>query len=751
MKTLFKMLLCTIATLPIYSQNNLTGTIKDADTETPLAFVNVYLPELEKGSSTNEDGSFLIQKIPNGSYEIIFSTIGYKTLSIKINLPEQTHLDVAMYSSAIEMEEVILSTPFHKLQRDNVMKVEQKKVSEIRSKGAVTLAEGITNIQGVNSFSTGISIGKPVIRGLSGNRVLIYAQGVRLENQQFGSEHGLGLNDSGVESVEVIKGPASLLYGSDALGGVLYLNPERFANNNELKFDAGTNYFSNTHGSSSSLGLKQSKDDFKFLVRGSITTHGDYDTDEYRLSNTRFKEQDVKLGIAQDWTNFKTELRYNLNHSELGIPEELGDQNTNRSPLLPFQEITNQIFSSKSKWLLKDSSIDINLGYTVNSRKEFEEHHHHEDEDHEDEDDHDDEEHDEEDHDEDQQLDPALHMKLKTFSYDIKYNLKPSGRFETIVGIQGMTQDNENFGEETLIPDARTNDFGVLATSHVHFDNLDLQLGVRYDNRNIQVDEGIERDFNSFNLSAGLKTNIFKTISTRINLATGFRAPNLAELTSDGAHEGTNRYEIGDPDLNNEQNIQFDLALEYGSDHFEVFANGFYNSVSDYIFLSPNGQFIDEDAVFLYLQEDAKLYGGEFSVHIHPHPLDWLHIESGFETVIGELDSGDDLPLIPANRITNTVRVEFETKGIKQGNAFLTLNNVLDQDNVSINELRTGGYSLINLGISGTVKLFKHSLEINATANNIADKKYVSHLSRLKPDGLYNIGRNFSFGLRFVM
>ncbi|HAI17146.1 MAG TPA: TonB-dependent receptor, partial [Xanthomarina gelatinilytica] len=134
------------------------------------------------------------------------SIIGYETYSNTISIPATESLDISLSASAIEMEEIIISTPFHKLQSENVMKVEQEKMSDLKAKGAVTLAEGITNIAGVESISTGLSIGKPVIRGLSSNRVLVYTQGVRLENQQFGDEHGLGLNSSGVESVEVIKG-----------------------------------------------------------------------------------------------------------------------------------------------------------------------------------------------------------------------------------------------------------------------------------------------------------------------------------------------------------------------------------------------------------------------------------------------------------------------------------------------------------------------------------------------------------------
>src|SRR5690606_24346067 len=164
---------------------------------------------------------------------------------------------------------------------------------------------------------------------------------------------------------------------------------------------------------------------------------------------------------------------------------------------------SNHILSSKSTVFFENSSLDVNLGLLYNDRKEFEEHHHHEDEDEDDHDDHDDHDHE---HDHDEALHPALHMKLKTFNYDVKYHLPTMGKFETIIGAQGMQQTNTNYGEEQLIPDATTKDIGVLATSHIHFETVDVQLGARYDTRTIDVASGISRNFNSFNGAVGLKT-----------------------------------------------------------------------------------------------------------------------------------------------------------------------------------------------------------------------------------------------------
>ncbi|QNJ98644.1 TonB-dependent receptor [Constantimarinum furrinae] len=732
---LFKFMLLGLICIPIvHAQNSLTGTITNAETNEAL-MATVYLPSLEKGTVSNLDGGYTITNIPNGNYTVIFSALGFETVSRKISFSEGNtiQLNMVLAESAVEMDAVIISTPFHKLQRDNVMKVERVSTEMLNRSGAITISEGISNIPGVSAISTGTGINKPVIRGLSSNRVLTYTQGVRLENQQFGDEHGLGLNGFGIESVEVIKGPASLLYGSDALGGVLYLNPESFAAANSTNADAETRYFTNTLGSSSSVGLRTSSEKFKFLVRGSYSTQSDYKTgDDQRVTNSRFQEYDLKSGLQYQGDIVRSTLRYNLNSATIGIPEEIGIQTTSKDKAGPFQEIDNHVLSLENNIFLNNSSLDLKVGYLFNDRKEFEA----------------------------LDEDAELRLQLNTFNYDLKYNLPDLGKFETIAGIQGLFQENKNFGEEVLIPDATTTDFGLFGTTHLHFETIDLQAGLRYDFRKIDSEtmgtaaegdliEGISRTFNSFNAALGAKWDVDENTLIRLNFASGFRAPNLAELTSNGVHEGTNRYEIGNPDLKNEQNFQTDLSIEYGNEHFELFANGFYNVVSDYIFVSPTDEIIDNTNVFRYVQQDAVLYGGEVGLHLHPHPLDWLHLESTFETVTGTLRNDDPLPLIPANSLKNTIRTEFERgKVFTNSSAFLSYENVFKQSRTGLFETPTGSYNLLSAGANGTLLLGSIELDLGVTVSNLLNETYVAHLSRLKADGVPNIGRNVLLRLK---
>jgi len=753
--SIYLLLIVMLSSNALWSQNSIKGTITD-EIQAPVMGADIYIEQLHIGTTSDESGNFELQNIPQGTHKLSISFVGFNTQNIEVNLASSNiTLNIALDPSVFHMDEVIVSAPFNKLQSENVMKIESKGIETLRKTGAPTLMQSISTIAGVSEITTGTGIGKPVIRGLSGNRVLVYTQGVRLENQQFGNEHGLGMNDSGIESVEVIKGPASLLYGSDALGGVLYLNPEKFAYQDETKIELSQNFYSNTLGSNTSLGFKTSKNKLKLIFRGGYNSHADYQIpDGDKVTNTRFTEKDFKAGIGLNLDQFVTEFRYNYNQSEIGIPEGIGEQTSSRSVELPYQDLETHILSLHNHFYLKESKIDFNLGYIINNRKEFEEEHDHDD----------DHEGEEENHE-----GPALDMNLKTLSYDLKYNFAEMGKFETIAGVQGMYQLNKNFGEEILIPDAIINDFGVLVTSTMKINEIhSLQGGIRFDYRNLQSDpyeieapvdgqesliiEGIERDYKNFTFSLGYKTLLFNTITTRINLASGFRAPNLAELTSFGVHHGTNRFEIGNPDLESEQNFQTDVSLEYGNEHFEIFANGFYNKLNNYIFASPTGAMIDDHDVYQYVQSDAKLYGGEFGFHLHPHPFDWLHLESSFETVIGEQDNGDYLPLIPTNKWANTIRTEFKgSKKFSEIYAALILDSYFEQDKVSEFESNTPAYNLFNVRMGGNLNFNKMDLGINLSFNNLLNETYISHLSVLKTDMIPNPGRNIVLGLNFKL
>ncbi|MCK5678061.1 MAG: TonB-dependent receptor, partial [Flavobacteriaceae bacterium] len=635
-----------------------------------------------------------------------------------------------LYETVFHIDEVIVSTPFNKLQSQNVMKVEHKSVKSLEKKGGTTLIESISTIAGVSNMSTGTGIGKPVIRGLSGNRVLTYTQGVKLENYQNGEKHGLGVNESGIESIEVIKGPASLLYGSDALGGVLYLIPEKYANKNSIHGDISSKYFSNTLGINTSAGVKTSGEKWRFLVRGAYDTHSDYKTgNNKRVTNSRYHEADFKTGIAYSNNSFTSDFRYNYNQSSIGIPKEIGQQETSKEMMDLYQDLNYHIVSLKNDFTLNSSSIKTNLGYTHNSRNLI--------------------------------LDnkKTVDMLLSTFNYDVKWYLPQFGKIETVIGAQGMVQSNTNYGSEVFLPNAHINDLGIFGNLNYDWNSSALQAGIRFDTRKIDTEEhgifgndhfieAIDKSLNSFSGSFGYKTEIAQGLIARLNLASGYRAPNLAELSSNGIHEG--RWEIGNSNLENEQNLQLDLSLEFKSKHFEFYVNSFYNNIYHYIYIAPTGEEINNFDVYTYIQNDAYLYGGEMGLHLHPHPLDWLHFESSYEMVIGKQKEGGYLPRIPANKFDNTFRAEFDINNwLDFGYFFVNLESTFKQNKISDFEDSSDSYNLLNFGLGGNIIFNKIKTNVNFTIKNILNKEYISHLSVLNEEGIPNPGINFIFGLKF--
>ena len=717
-----------------FAQNTISGTIKNQNNK-PISNVEISILDATIQTKSNENGQFEIKNLPIGKRTLIFKKDKFeiKSEQISIGNQEQKILDIILEEEEHHIDEILVSSLFNKTQNENVVKINHIKLKQIQNEGFVNLSDALATNPGVNVISTGVSIGKPVIRGLSGNRVLTYAQGIRLENQQFGEEHGLGLNANGQESVEIIKGPASLLYGSDAMGGVLYFNPEKYAANNKTELAVNQVVNSNTQGINTSVTFKNSVDKFRFLVQNNYASHADYKLPNGEsVLNTRFIEKDFKLGTSYVTSRYTADFRYNFNDLNLGLPEENLENIGFRTPLFPSQKIENHLLSFSQKLYFKNSKLEATADYVFNDRKELE-----------------------------SQDETALFMKLKTFNYNVRYYLPDFGKFETIIGFQGMNQENRNFGEEKLIPDAKIDDFGFFGTSQYKFNKNIIQFGLRYDFRNVTTKafgengtEGafqeLDKNYESVNTSLGFKTDVTDKITSRINFATGFRAPNLSELSSNGVHEGSNRYEIGNSNLKTEQNFQVDLNVDYNSEHFDFFVNGFYNNINNYIFISPNGNSIDTNFVYDYLQNNAVLYGEETGIHLHLHEIDWLHMTSSYEMVIGKLANNLSLPLIPANQWKNNFRANFDVaKNIKNSFVFLQANYTFNQNNIGNFETKTNDYLLLSSGIGTDIQLNKATFNLFLTATNLLNKEYVAHLSRLKSDGIDNMGRNIVLGVNF--
>ena len=656
----------------------------------------------------------------------------------------------------VELDEVVLTLPFGQTLGKSVLKVDKLNFNDINPIIKQYISNSISKLPGVSIISTGAGIGKPSIRGLSFNRVVVLNQGMRLENQQWGEEHGLALSSSGVNSVEVVKGPLYVLYGSDAMGGVLYIEPEKYLTSDDLEIDYTGIYNSNYSGFSNNLGLKGTSENFSYMLRADITDNGNYSSPDGEIENTWFKQNDFKAGVAYQTEKFQSDLRFSMSETEVGIPhmeeghddhddhDEEGhddhDEEGHEDHEDHYQELSHTTLTWVNTFDLgNDHELNVTIGRQLNDRKEFGGH----EEEEEGHDDHEEEGHDDhDDHEGHEEGEAELDMELSTNTLDISLVMPQSDNFNLTIGTNILSQENKNFGHEELIPDAEKKDFGLYALGQITMENGAALLGVRYDNRSISSDMG-SADFSNFNGSVGIKRD-FDNSSLRFNIGSGYRAPNLMELFADGVHHGTFRYEKGNANLVAEKSFQTDISFDITNEDSSLSFDLFYNDISDYIYISPSSNRMNGFAVYDYMQQDSELYGGEISLN-KKTGFDWLTYNTSLEYIFAESADGEALPFIAPltfNQVFNfnlSSNYSFEIDFIAKAK----------QGRVSMFEEETDGYSVLNLSGNWMTSFLDNDLNIFWSIDNVFDKEYYDHLSRFKTAGIEEMGRNISVGLKY--
>ena len=665
----------------------------------------------------------------------------------------------------VELDEIVLSIPFGQTLGKSVIKVDKIKLNDINPIIKQYISKSISRLPGVSIITTGPNIAKPSVRGLSFNRVLVYNQGVRLENQQWGEEHGIGISSSGAESVEVVKGPLYVLYGSDAMGGVIYVEPENYSSTDGFSVDYTGIYNSNYNGFKNNLGLSGKSGKFSYLLRADLIDNDNFSTPDHEIENTWFEQNEIKAGVSYESEKFTSDLRYSRTDSDIGIPhmdeghddhghddhddhddhdEEGHDDHghDDHDEEAHYQELKHTTLTWKNTFDLGNNHIlDVTLGQQFNERKEFggheeEGHDDHEEEGHDDHDDHDG-------HEGHEEGEAELDMELLTNTLDIKLVMPQSEDFNLIIGSNILSQENKNFGHEILVPNSEMNDFGLFGLAEFTMDNSSqLLAGVRYDSRSISSGTN-SNDFSNFNGSIGLKKD-FSNSTLRFNISSGFRAPNLIELFADGVHHGTFQYKKGNSNLVAEKSIQTDLSLQINNQNSLVSFDLFFNEISDYIYLAPSNGFEDGFRVYDYLQQDATLYGGE--IHLNKETgISWLSYYTSLEFIYAETTDGEALPFISPLTFNQVFNLDFSD------NYSLEIDFLAKakQGRVSTFEETTDGYTLLNLSGVWETQFLDNELDIFWSVNNVFDKEYYDHLSRLKTAGIHEMGRNISVGIKY--
>jgi len=802
--------ICTILSIQVNAQKktarySLSGKVTDTS-GSPLSGASAYIPDIRKGSIADASGNYQINDIPSGTYLVEIKFIGYKTILQNIYFNENKTENFSMEISVTEENEIVVtgSSKATSIKRNPIPVVAINK-QFLQQNLNTNIIDAIAKVPGISEVTTGPNVSKPFIRGLGFNRILTLYDGVRQEGQQWGDEHGIEVDQNTVEKVEVVKGPASLIYGSDAVAGVVNLIPANPPAPGKIIGNILNEYQTNNRLIENSASIAGNTND---ITWGGTFTHkmatnykNKYDG---RVYNTGFAETDASanLGINKNWGYSR--LGVSMFDDLQEIPDGSRDSATRKftrqiteddtyrpivsdaeldSYKIPalHQHVQHYRAYSTNSFLMGNGRLMLNLAFQKSIRREFSH---------------------------PEVPVPGLYLKLNTYSYDVKYYFHESQGFSVTTGINGMYQNNNvNGGTEFIIPSYRQFDLGPFIFATKTLGNLEIAGGFRYDVRNFR-NEGLytatdpvtgfdhvvsgadtvgaehpfspyKHTFSGASGSLGFSYKINNQLSFKVNIGRGYRSPNISEISANGVHPGTNMYQIGNLDFKPEFNLQEDIGVEFTSTHVTINAGVFNNDIQNYIFNQKLSNSAGEDSIivpgnqtFKFVAAKANLYGGELSIDIHPHPLDWLHFENSLSVVYGTnkgvpgmgkiSDSAKYLPFIPPLHTISELRANIKKPGGVFANAFVKVqfevyaaqNRVYLENNT---ETPTPGYQLFNAGFGTDIinKKGNPILNLSFLGNNLFDVAYQSNLNRLKyfedypgnftgHNGIYNMGRNFS-------
>jgi iron complex outermembrane receptor protein len=806
MKRILIILVMTLSYFTINAQNKITGKITDNITGEAIPGATVYIPELKTGTIADIKGVYKIENLPKVKVIIQVSFLGYKSVVENIDLATTTSRDFIMEQAITEMNEVVVtgSSRATEITRTPVPMITVNS-RELQQNLSTNIIDAIAKLPGVSAVTTGPNVSKPFIHGLGFNRVLTLFDGVRQEGQQWGDEHGIEIDENAVDRIEIVKGPASLIYGSDALAGVVNMLPAQPVPDGTIKGHVETNYQTNNGLFGAHTAFAGNKNGFIWEGVVSHKQATNYQNRyDGRVYGTAFNETDLSgnVGLHKQWGY--SDLNFSLFDDLQEIPDGSRDSVTRKftkqiteddtfRPIVSDAELNSykitslhqhvqhyRIYSTNN-FIIGESKLGLILGYQQSIRREFS-------------------------HPEYPDI-PGLYLDLKTLTYDIKYIIPESKGWETTIGINGMYQRNTNKGTEFVIPDYNQFEIGPFFLTTKTLGKLDLSAGARYDTRIFRNDAMFTRSnpqtgfdmqvslpdtamadhpfysfkhtFSGISASVGATYNITKKFLVKANIARGFRAPNIAEISANGVHPGTLIYQIGNTAFRPEFSLQEDFGISYRSDHVSGNLELFNNNISNYIFnqkllnhLGQDSVIIKGNQTFKFQQAKAQLYGWEANLDIHPY--DWLHFENSISLTyalnkggngIQVTDSSKYLPFIPPLHTNTELRANIKSKSKHISSLYLKIsmeyyakqNRVYSADNT---ETPTPGYVLFDAGMGADItnRQGKVLVSINILGNNITDVAYQSHMSRLKyfeeyPDnpsgrsGIYNMGRNISFKL----
>lgn len=761
MKNILLVVIALFFTHQLFSQS-VKGRVIDEESNKGIPDAVVFLHELNTSTFTNEEGEFQFDAVRNGNYHLHISCIGYEGISLGLKVPMTDILLIPMKPTLLELSQAVIEDSFQKTGEDeNSLSILQMGNEELEEKGLTSLSEALNTMPGVRSISVGSGIAKPVIRGVTGNRVLVNQQGIKQEGQQWGNDHGLEIDPNGVDRLELIKGPGSLWYGSDGLGGVINILPTPIPNRNTWNTTAKSYARSNDSSFGFSVAGGFRKESFFLNAHASLRDYGDYrvpaDSFVYltrvlpiidsRLKNTAGRDQGASLELGKlgkrGYVRVKAShfrQRAGLFPGIFGIPgvESLQDDGNSRDVGSPAQQVEHNKLSLNlnrsfnSGWLEMDGAIQHNRRQElVNGSSGM--------------------------------LD-ALDLILLSYTLNGRFHFHNDAG--TVIGFGSSHLDNRTGGFEFLIPEYQASNVGVFFTSRLRRSRGSTwNYGLRADIGNLNSsgyyqaildDTGVEIGteerspefdelFLNFSGALGWSKDLSERTHLKFNFGKSFRIPNAAELGSNGVHHGTFRHEKGDASLKAEHGYQLDGAFYFQEKKFLFRFTPYLNYFEGFIYLRPSAVFselAEAGQVYQYTQHDAIYTGYEFLSDFHPR--EELHVELASEYVYSyNIVTGLALPFTPPlrNRISLSWEEEFKISSLGIGSEII---QVASQNRVDRNEDKTPGYFLWNAHLKYKIPGEKTGIQIILQVQNILDENYLDHLSRYRQLNLPAQGRNLN-------
>lgn len=729
--------LAGIAALLLANGDTLAGSVRDRDGR-PVAGAVVALPEVHRATLSDADGRFRLAGIAPGRYTLTVRAPGFAALAQEVSVAGATALDLVLERTALVMEPVTVTATRAPLQAGgSPLPAVALSGERLRRDQAASLAHALAGLPGLDVLATGQQIGKPVIRGLAGARVLVLADGSRLEDYSWSDEDGPSVDVRLAERVEVIRGPASVLYGSDAVGGVINVLPR------ELPGVAGAprtaaelGVASNNAELSAAASAEGRRGPLAWRLSGVGRHAGNLHTPAGELDNTGFGSLAGEAAVGVRGTAGGATLRYTRYGGEFQLLEAEGPPPGGMEPGGPERKLSDDRVQFAGDYLAGGVRLEARAQWQRHWLAEVA----------------------------DTGTGPGgaplegttFDLLLNTLTLDVLAHHALAGRMRGTAGLSGLYQTNDSRGRVPLVPDARVRSAAAFLFEEWPLGRWSLLAGGRVDLRHLATDANAAlglpaetRDYTAVSGNVGLVFRPRGALALTANAGRAWRAPTLFELFANGPHLGEARYEIGDPNLEPEAATNVDVGVRWTGSRLRAEVAAYRNAVARYVFIAPTGQVRDSLRVYRYEQADALLLGAEAALGVELSAA--LSARARAQAVRGtNRATGEPLPLVPPARAAVGAELHGTGPG-PTGRASLgaEVEVVTRQTRLNPLDVPTAGYALVNLSAGVERQLAGRAARLDVTVRNVANTRYRSFLSRYKEFAL-DPGRNvvvrFSLG-----